>query len=486
MSVAAPNATARAGKPLIEPRPLRNPDAADPAFMGRRGWWLVVMNVLVPGSAQVLSGRNRKLGRFGLGATLLGWLLILAAGILAVVSQQTLVWLASGPLSWVVLTLVQALLIGYALLWVVLTFDTLRLVRLVKVPPISRIAIPVVALLVVGLLGGGAVYASTAAASGRGALDSIFGQSGPSVPPDDGYYNILLLGADSGDGRDSMRFDSISVVSVNADTGAVTIFGIPRELPHAPFSEGSPMQAQYPNGFEGHSSPTCGWNPWMNHIRYAAEVCRDDDGAELYPDAASHGSAPGIEATKDAAEGILGINIPYYVFIDMNGFAAMIDALGGVDINVTERLPKGGPPEGWTGNDVNEWAIGWIEPGQQHMDGDTAQWYARSRYTTSDWDRMERQRQLQVAILEQFTPQNVLGRFNDIAAAGTVLVDTDLPRDKLSEFFDLMMKAKEQPVTSIELVPGNGVDEFNPDYAYIQDLTDQTLHPPTSTPTPEP
>ncbi|MDP3949563.1 LCP family protein, partial [Microbacterium sp.] len=297
---------------------------------------------------------------------------------------------------------------------------------------------------------------------------------------------ILLLGADSGDGRDSMRFDSISVVSVNATTGATTIFGIPRELPNAPFSEGSPMQALYPDGFEGHSSTTCGWNGWVNHIRHAAEVCRDDEGAELYPDAAAHGSAPGIEATKDAAEGILGIEIPYYIFIDMSGFATMIDALGGVDINVTERLPKGGPPEGWSGTDVNEWAIGWIEPGQQHMDGDTAQWYARSRYTTSDWDRMQRQRELQMALLDQFTPDTVLTRFNEIAAAGTVLVDTDLPRDKLSEFFDLMLKAKELPVTPIELVPANGVDEFEPDYAFIHDLTQQTLHPPTETPTPAP
>ena len=486
MSVAAPRATARAGRPLIETRPLRDPDSSDSAVMGRRGWWLVVMNVLVPGSAQVLSGRNRRLGRFGLGATLVCWLLIIAVGILALVARPAMIWLATGPFSWPVLTLAQVLLIGYAILWVVLTFDTLRLVRLVKVPPISRIAIPVVAVLVVSLLSGGAAYASTVVASGRGALDNIFGQSGPSVAPVDGYYNILLLGADSGDGRDSMRFDSLSVVSVNADTGAVTIFGIPRELPGAPFSDGSPMQAQYPNGFEGHSSSSCGWNPWMNHIRYAAEVCREDEGVELYPDAAAHGSAPGIEATKDAAEGILGIEIPYYVFIDMNGFADMIDALGGVDIEATERLPKGGPPEGWTGTDVNEWAIGWIEPGQQHMDGDTAQWYARSRYTTSDWDRMERQRQLQVAILEQFTPQNVLTRFNDIAAAGTVLVDTDLPRDKLSEFFDLVLKAKEQPVTSIELVPENGVDEFAPDYAFVRELTQEALHPPTPEPTPEP
>ncbi|MGM7678239.1 LCP family protein [Microbacterium sp. A94] len=483
MTLAAPRAMGRSGHPLIETRPLRNPDASDAAFMGRRGWWLIAVNVLVPGSAQILAGGNRKLGRIGLAATLWSWFLIVLAVVATIFWRSALITVAT---NWFVLTALQVLLIAYALLWVVLTIDTVRLVRLVKVPPISRFMIPITAFIMVGLLGGGAGYAATLAGSSRGAINDIFAQSGPSVEPSNGYYNILLLGADSGDGRDSMRFDSLSVVSVNATTGAVTIVGIPRELPHAPFSEGSPMHALYPDGFHGQESSTCGWNGWMNHVRYAAEVCRDDEGTGLYPDAAAHGSAPGIEATKDAAEGILGIEIPYYIFIDMNGFANMIDALGGVEINVTKRLPKGGPPEGWTGNDVNEWAIGWIEPGQQLMNGDTAQWYARSRYTTDDWDRMERQRELQVAMLNQFTPQNILTRFNEIAAAGTVLVDTDLPRDKLSEFFDLMVKAKDQEVTSIELVPKHGVDEFNPDYPYIRDLVQQTLHPPTPTPTPEP
>ncbi|WP_337005935.1 MULTISPECIES: LCP family protein [unclassified Microbacterium] len=485
MTLAPPRASRR---PLIETRPLRHPDSSDAGSMTKRGWWLVVLNLLIPGSAQVLAG-NRRLGRFGLGATLLSWFLVIVGLGLALFARPALLWLTIGAgfFSAVILTLVQVLLIAYAVLWIVLTFDTLRLVRLVKVPTASRFAIPVVALLLLGLVGGGAGYAATAVGSVRNTLGAIFGQSGPSLPPSDGYYNILLLGADSGDGRDSMRFDSISVVSVNAETGAMTITGIPRELPGAPFSDGSPMQELYPNGFEGHSSPTCGWNGWMNHVRYAAEVCRDDNGTGLYPDAAAKGSEPGIEATKDAAEGVLGIEIPYYVFVDMHGFAELVDALGGVDIDVTgPRLPKGGPPENWSGTDVSEWAIGWIEPGQQHMDGDTAQWYARSRYTTSDWDRMKRQRQLQEAILAQFTPQTVLTRFNEVAAAGTALISTDLPSDKLPEFFDLMLKAKEQPVTSIELTPASGVDEHNPDYAYIHQMIQQALHPPTPTPTPTP
>jgi anionic cell wall polymer biosynthesis LytR-Cps2A-Psr (LCP) family protein len=174
---------------------------------------------------------------------------------------------------------------------------------------------------------------------------------------------------------------------------------------------------------------------------------------------------------------VLGIEIPYYVFLDMNGFAALVDALGGVDIDVKERLPKGGGPK-YKGQSAQDWAIGWIEPGPQHMNGDTAQWYARSRYTTSDYDRMKRQRELQEAILAQFTPQNVLSRFSSIADAGADLASTDLPQDKLPEFFDLMLKAKKKPVTRIELTPENGIEEKDPDFALVSEMVQDALHPP--------
>ena len=116
------------------------------------------------------------------------------------------------------------------------------------------------------------------------------------------------------------------------------------------------------------------------------------------------------------------------------------------------------------------------------MDGDTAQWYARSRYTTNDFDRMRRQRELQQAILAQFTPQVVLTRFQDVAAAGADIVETDLPQSLIPTLVDLALKAKEQPVTTIELTPEGGIDEYDPDYAYIQQLVQTTLHPPTPTP----
>lgn len=487
MSIASPPRTgARAvTAAVVNERPLRYPDTSSRALMTRRGWWLVGLNFLIPGSAQVLAG-NRRLGRFGIASTLVLWVLAVVGVLFALLaptaglSLVTSAWLPDwlGLLRPLPLLVAQGVLIAYAALWIVLTIDTLRLVRLVRTGRGARFAIATVAVGLLVVASGTAAYASTAVGTARSTISTIFGASGPTVPPSDGYYNILLLGADSGEGRDSMRFDSISVVSVNAQTGATTITGIPRDMPHFPFSEG-PMRDRYPDGHEGFSDPSCGWGSGINQLRTEVEVCQD--GAELYPDAESNGSAPGIEATKDAAEGILGIEIPYYVFIDMHGFASLVDALGGVEITVAERLPKGGGPS-YTGQPVEEWAIGWIEPGTQRMDGDTAQWYARSRYTTSDFDRMERQRELQAAILAQFTPQVVLTRFQDVAAAGADIVQTDLPQSLIPTLVDLAMKAKEQPVQTLELTPAGGIDEFDPDYAYIAELIQTTLHPPTETP----
>ncbi len=480
MTIAAPRHSSsrgvgadRAG--LVNPFPLRYPDSASPPMMTRRAWWLVAINVLFPGSAQVVAG-NRRLGRFGVGATLAAWILVVLTGVTSLLWPQALYTVATNPFA---LFAVQVLLVGYAILWVVLSLDTLRLVRLVKTKPRARFFIAALAVVLMVVTTGGAAYAAYMVNVARDTVASIFGQGGPTVPPSDGYYNILLLGADSGEGRDSMRFDSISVVSVNAETGALTITGIPRDTERLPFSEG-PMRELYPNGHEGRVDASCGWSSAINQLNTELEVCRD--GETIYPDAIANGSAPGIEATKDAAEGYLGIEIPYYVFLDMHGFAALIDALGGIDVTVEQRLPKGGGPS-YEGQPAEEWAIGWIEAGPQHMDGDTAQWYTRSRYTTSDWDRMRRQRQLQEAILAQFTPANVLSRFEEIADAGTDVVRTDLPQSMLPFFLDLAVKAREQPVQTLELnLEGVGVDPENPDVAFVQDAVQQALHPPTPAP----
>lgn len=491
MSVSAPArpqpraAHGAGGGVIVGEQPMRRPDTRSPQIMTRRAWWLIALNFLIPGSAQSLTG-SRSLAKIGLSATIVMWVLVVAAIVAAIVWPGLLTSLGTNVFFLLVL---QVVLIAYALLWIVLTIDTLRLVRLVKTRPSARPLIAVGAILGLVVGGGGAAYAAQQLiAPAREAIASIFTNNAPPVPPSNGYYNILLLGADSGLGRDSMRFDSISVVSVNAETGAVHITGIPRDLANAPFAPG-PMQDLYPNGLEGHVSNSCGWGPGINQLMNAVEICRDDRGASLYPDAAAQASTPAIEATKDAAAGILGIDIPYYVFVDMKGFADIVDALGGVDITVQERLPKGGGPT-YPGESPEDWAIGWIEAGPQHMDGDTAQWYARSRYTTSDWDRMRRQRELQQAILAQANPANVLTRFQDVAAAGEDLVQTDIPQALLPFLVDLAVKAKEQPVQTLELTPeGANIDTDHPDaaqYAHVRELIQQALYPPSPSPTTAP
>ncbi len=184
----------------------------------------------------------------------------------------------------------QVVIAAYVVLWVVLTIDTLRLIRLVKVGPLSRVALAIVSVGMLVLTGSGAAWAAQIAGSTRDAFSTLFAQSAPVVPPSDGYYNILLLGADSGEGRDSMRFDSISVVSINAATGATTITGIPRDMPHFPFAPG-PMQDKYPDGHTGYANATCGWGSGINQLKTEVEICQD--GNALYPEPRRTTPSPG-------------------------------------------------------------------------------------------------------------------------------------------------------------------------------------------------
>lgn len=443
--------------------PIRHPDSRSPEVMTRRAWWLVVLNLLIPGSAQALAG-NRRLGRVGLAATLLLWALVALGIALAVLARPTFLSFVTSP---IVLGLVVAAAVFYGVLWFVLTADTLRLVRFVRVLPRARAGVAVlgIASLLLSVGGAGAVAANSASAI---SLLGIF-SAGPAVAPIDGRYTILLLGGDAGPDREGLRPDSISVVSLDAATGAATVFGIPRNMERVPFATGSPLWGPFPNGYD------CGEECLISYLYTYAE-----EHPELYPDAVAAGSTPGVEAMRDAAEGVLGVEIPYYVLIDMQGFADLIDALGGVEIDVAERLPYGSntyddgtpaPPAGY------------IAAGLQRMDGQTALWYARSRYGTTDYERMARQRQVQEAILRQFEPANVLLKFQGVAEAGRQVVSTDIPQSMLGYFVDLAPKTRALPLTKIDFVPPL-IEEANPDFALILRTVEDALAAPAPTPTP--
>ena len=114
--------------------PIRYPDLGSRTVMTRRAWWLVVLNVLIPGSVQVLAG-DRKLGRFGLGATLTLWFLAVVALVAWIFWPAVLYTVFSTTIT---LWVVAGVLAFYAVLWAILTLDTLRLVRLVKTAPSAR------------------------------------------------------------------------------------------------------------------------------------------------------------------------------------------------------------------------------------------------------------------------------------------------------------------------------------------------------------
>jgi LCP family protein required for cell wall assembly len=427
-------------------------------MMSRRAWWLVVLNLLLPGSAQLLAG-NRRLGRFGIVSTAVLWACAILALVLFLAWKQGIYAIATNL---VALTLVQAALVFYIVLWALLTVDTLRLLRLVRVAPATRWIVATLA--IVALVGVGSVanYGVTVTGATRDAISAIFA-GGQAAKPVDGRYNILLLGGDAGPDRTGLRPDSISVVSIEASTGRATMMGIPRNLEYAPFVEGSPLYEPFPDGYD------CGDDCLISYLYTYGEEHPD-----LYPDALANGSTPGIEAMRDAVGAVLDLELQYYVLIDMQGFSDLIDALGGVEIESASRYPIGGG-ENSKGQPTD--VEGWIEPGLQRMDGFTALWYARARHGTNDYDRMARQRQVQEAILKQFVPSNVLGKFQAVAEAGAQVVTTDVPAEALPYFVDLADKTRALPVEKLELVPENGVEVGDPDYDKVHALVDAALAP---------
>ena len=432
---------------------VRYPDLKSQPVMTRRAWVLVILNLLIPGSAQLLAG-NRRLGRFGVGATFLLWALVIAGLVTFLVSRATILTIASMSIGLIAIALALAF---YGVLWVILTLDTLRLVRLVKAAPSARGWVAVLTTLLLVATSGTALYGAFVATTASTFISNVF-VTAPPKEPVDGRYNIMLLGGDSGPDRDGLRPDSISVVSIDAATGAATMIGLPRNMEYVPFVEGSPMAAEYPNGYgadTGCEVSVC----LLNSIYTEVELVSP----EMYPNAVAEGSEPGIEGVRDAVEGITGLTVQYYALIDMQGFLDLVDSLGGVTVDVATAVPIHTDE---TFTTVAEW----IGPGVVHLDGYHALWYARSRHDTTDYDRMGRQRQLEEALLEQFTPANILSQLQAVAAAGTRTVKTDIPQASLGYFVELASKTKDLPLTSVELIPDNGVDPEDPDFDSIRQL----------------
>ena len=130
----------------------------------------------------------------------------------------------------------------------------------------------------------------------------------------------------------------------------------------------------------------------------------------------------------------MGIDIDYYVEVNMAGFASIIDAVGGVTVDVGPvPLPIGGVlPDG-----RHVKPSGYVPAGVQHLDGNDALWFARSRRDSNDYNRMGRQRCLLQSLLQQKSPTDVITHFQGIAAATTNSVTTNIPQEVLGALVSL-------------------------------------------------
>ncbi|MCA4133565.1 LCP family protein [Arthrobacter sp. M4] len=426
--------------------PVRYPASATAPVRTKRAFVLILLTLFVPGSAQIVSG-DRKLGRIALRVTLGCWILVVAALLLAVLNRTVLLSLVTHPISSLVLIV---LLVALAIGWAALFVNTLRLIRPVMLAPGMR-PIVIVALVIAMVLSSGSLgYAAYLINVGRNAIGSIFG-SGPAIDPVDGRYNFLLMGGDAGDDRTGRRPDSLSVISVDANTGKSAIISIPRNLQNAQFSEDSPMRKVYPDGYD------CGNDCLINAIN--TDVTNNHK--DLYPGVED----PGAQATLEAVSGTLGIKVQAYILVDMDGFAKLIDAMGGIRIKGGGWVPISGPViDEATG--IHGMPDGWIPAGEQNLNGFHALWYARSREFVDDYARIQRQQCVQQAMLQQLDPAKLLTKFEDIANAGTKIVESNISSAQLGSFVDLAIKSKGQPVSRLTIGP----PDFDASFSTVPDF----------------
>jgi LCP family protein required for cell wall assembly len=217
----------------------------------------------------------------------------------------------------------------------------------------------------------------------------------PRPPPAGEPVNILLLGSDRRPGEsEPSRTDAVIIARVDPLRHRIALLSLPRDL-----------IVDVPGYGQTRINAANVWG-------------------QIY-------DAPGggIGLARETVGNLLNIPIDYFVYIDFEGFIGMIDAIGGVPVDVSNELYD---PEFPTMD------YGYTEahflPGPQHLDGATALMYSRIRHPDSDFERMRRQQQVLAGVLGQLRDQNAiesLKRIEDMTAVMRGYVKTDIPEDRM-------------------------------------------------------
>lgn len=448
--------------------------------------WLTALGTLVPGTGLIAAGRRS--GKAVLTLLILG---VVAAGFFLLQTSFDQLTGTATNRSWLMVITVAMLTVAVGWLTVALVShralepdglsDGRRLAGSLVVIAAASVVITPLAL--------GAQYAWTA----RTFIDNVSSQSdtAPELEAADPWadmprVSVLLMGGDGGIGRQGIRPDTLILASIDTETGETIMFSLPRQLANPPFPDGTTMHDHYPDGFT---------DAEQNLINAVYNNTPED----ILEDAFPNSSNPRADATKQAVEGTLGVPVDYYVLANLAGFEQIIDAMGGVTIDVPYPVPMGTKVSSgqciWSGPD----GVQWITPGEdQELSGTEALWFARSRCAPYDaaWpdqtglqspitlganhNRMERQRCMMGAIAANANPMNLLTQFQGLAAATEEAVATDIPPDLWPTFAELGLKIKDVGITSLTFnndVLDGGVagTTADPNYEEIHNLVQEAI-----------
>ena len=309
------------------------------------------------------------------------------------------------------------------------------------------------------------VFDSGSMGGGGGGTDSPEPTSLVSDNPEDPWedlprVNVLLLGSDAAEAREGTRTDTMLVASIDTTTGDSVLFSIPRNLQNVPIPRDLPLHEVWPDGYN------CGDECLMNGIWTEAEAH-----AEEFPALYLGVTNPGLQATQRVLSQVLGLPIHQTVIINLEGFEDLIDAMGGVVVNVQERIPINGrtytDAQGRLQLDPDSPRLEWLEPGPQRLDGDQALGFSRSRVMSDDFDRMRRQRCMVAAVVDQANPMTMLQRYPQIIGAVGDNMLSDVPVSDLDEWAELMLTVQGAQMQSLPLTSSN-INTAVPNFSQIR------------------
>lgn len=227
--------------------------------------------------------------------------------------------------------------------------------------------------------------------------------------------NIVVLGVDQRSG-DTGRSDTLFVLMLDTSKNQASLLSIPRDT-----------LVKIP----GH-----GWDK-INHA-YAFG---------------------GYGLTMSTVSRLLGLQIDDYVIVDFQGFVKLVDAIGGVDIDVEKRMQYQDPYDGETGLVIN------LQPGRQHMDGMTAIQYVRYRDEEGDIGRIMRQQKFMKAVFAKLRTMNLLTTAPEIAKILFNTVETDLSIGDLGSLL-LTFAKNVQGISQLETAMVQGTPAYLDDISY--------------------